>query len=191
MGAYMQSSETLTINIPISQIMNSPNYVSRRSTKLSFCFETLFCIMTNKWPWTLLIQVYFKWFAFRICNQPVRIRCISFHNYKCPRLSTSASSSANVSDATPVQLSLTSTPALPPTPVREDAVSEGDAASSPTAKDACTTSDEDVNYSRWAVGCIVKFRAEIFCLIKCSKNYWNTMFASSIFYIHAGCLCDQ
>ena len=71
-----------------------------------------------------------------------------FDNFKRPRESMSASSSANVSDATPVLL--TSTPALRPTPVGEDAVSEGDAASPPTAKDAGTTSDEDVNYGRWA-----------------------------------------
>ena len=44
-----------------------------------------------------------------------------------------------------------STPALPPTPIRGAAVSEGEAASSqPTAKDAGTTSDKDVNYGRWA-----------------------------------------
>ncbi|CAL8342151.1 unnamed protein product [Arctogadus glacialis] len=70
---------------------------------------------------------------------------ISFDNFKRPRESISASSSAvNVSDRTPVQLP--STPALPPAPVGEEAVSEGDAASPPTAKDAGTTSDEDVNY---------------------------------------------
>ncbi|CAL8313370.1 unnamed protein product [Arctogadus glacialis] len=73
---------------------------------------------------------------------------ISLDDFKRPRESISASSSANVSDATPVQLTLT--PALPPTPAGEDAVSEGDAASLPTAKDAGTTSDEDVNY-----GCLV------------------------------------
>ena len=74
---------------------------------------------------------------------------ISFDNFKRPRESISASSSAvNVSDRTPVQLP--STPALPPAPVGEEAVSEGDAASPPTAKDAGTTSDEDVNYGRWA-----------------------------------------
>lgn len=43
-----------------------------------------------------------------------------------------------------------STPALPPTPVGEDAVSDGDAASSPTTKETGTTSDEDLNYGRWA-----------------------------------------
>lgn len=42
-----------------------------------------------------------------------------------------------------------STPALPPTPVGEDAVSDGDAASSPTTKETGTTSDEDLNYGRW------------------------------------------
>ena len=72
---------------------------------------------------------------------------ISFDNFKRPRESISASSSAYVNVTTPVQL--TSMPALPPTPVGEDAVSEGGAASPPTAKDAGTTSDE-VNYGRWA-----------------------------------------
>ena len=38
------------------------------------------------------------------------------------------------------------TPALPPTPVGEDAVNAADAASSPTAKDTGTTLDEDLNY---------------------------------------------
>ncbi|KAA0714876.1 hypothetical protein E1301_Tti010284 [Triplophysa tibetana] len=47
----------------------------------------------------------------------------SFENFKRPRESTSARSSANVSDATPVP---TSTAALIPTPVGEDGVSEGD-----------------------------------------------------------------
>ncbi|CAL8316315.1 unnamed protein product [Gadus morhua 'NCC'] len=50
------------------------------------------------------------------------------------------------SAALPSQRMLPLTPALPPAPVGEEAVSEGDAASPPTAKDAGTTSDEDVNY---------------------------------------------